>query len=167
MLHDAPHLAVLALGEADREPGVAALLPLHDRVDRAIRYAGDADAALERRERGRVGHAVDAHLVAPDPAARRQLERAREPAVIGEEQQPLRIEVEPPDRDDARQLRRQMREDRVATALVAVRRDESGRLVIAPQPRPLALGQRLAVDPDVVARRRPRWRGWSAPCRRA
>src|SRR6185437_13006237 len=107
MLHDAADLAVLAFMQADGEPGIAALLAVEHRADRAIAHAADSDAGLERGEPRRIGGAMDAHAIAPEPTARRQLERARELAVVGQQQQPFRSEIEPADRDDARQLRRQ------------------------------------------------------------
>jgi hypothetical protein len=56
--------------------------------------------------------AEDAHAVAADPAIARQFQAPRQLAIIGEQQQPLRAEVEPPDRDDARQAGRQLVEYR-------------------------------------------------------
>ena len=54
--------------------------------------------------------AVRAHAIAPQPPGRRQLERAREPAVIGEQQQAFGGEIEPADADQARQVLRQRAE---------------------------------------------------------
>ena len=52
------------------------------------------------------GAAVRAGAVAAHPAAGRQLQRAGQAAVVGEQQQALGIEVEPADRDHPRQARR-------------------------------------------------------------
>ena len=70
----------------------------------------------------------------------------RERAVIGQQQQPFRGEVEPADRDHARQAGRQGVEDGGAAALVAVRGHQAGGLVVAEQPRALRLRDGLAVD---------------------
>jgi hypothetical protein len=45
--------------------------------------------------------AMSAHAVAAQPAGRRQLKRAGEPAVVGEQQEALGIEIEPSDADHA------------------------------------------------------------------
>ena len=98
--------------------------------------------------------AVGAHPIAPQPAGRRQFEHAREPAVVGEQQQPLGVEVEPADADEPRQLLRQRAEDGRRPAGIGVRGHQAARLVIEEEPRALARGQRLAIDRDAVARRR-------------
>ncbi len=116
----------------------------------AVFDAGDREALFQRGEILRLGRAVHAHAIAPEPAALRQLQGARQRAVVGEQQQPLGIEVEPSDRNDARHVLGQMREHGLAPALVLVRGDEALGLVIAPEARALPLGDGLAVDPDVV-----------------
>jgi hypothetical protein len=153
MLEDAAHLAVAPLAQPHLEPGIAALLALELGGDRPVGDAVDGDPLGERLQPIRLDDAVDAHLVAAQPAGRRQLEPPRQRAVIGEQQQPLGIEIEPSDRDDARQSRRQLVEDRRPVLLVAMRRHQPGRLVIAPEPRRRRLGERLAVDLDVARRR--------------
>src|SRR5690348_5680106 len=50
MLHDAADLAILALVQADGEPGIAALLAIEHGADRAVAHAVDGDARLERGE---------------------------------------------------------------------------------------------------------------------
>ena len=94
--------------------------------------------------------ALGPHPVLAHPAGRGQLQPPLQRAVVGQQQQPLGIEVEPPDADHPRHLRRQMREHRVAALLVALDGDEPDRLVVAPQPRRLGRRQRLAVDGDRV-----------------
>ena len=105
MLEHALDLAVLAFAQAEREPDVDALHAIERRLDRAV------DDAVDRRRRRRSASscawsivAVGAHAVAAQPAGRRQLQHAREAAVVGEEQQALGVDVEPADRDDARQV---------------------------------------------------------------
>ena len=107
-----------------------------------------------------VDAAVSAHAIAPQPAGRRQFERAREPAVVGEQQQSLGVQVEPPDADQPRQVLRQRAEDGRAALRVGAGGDEAARLVEQEQPRALAPRQRLAVDADAVGGRDvERWRG--------
>ena len=161
MLEHALHLAVLAFAQADGQPEIRALHAVDLRLDRAVDHAVDGDAAAKLVERRLVDLAVRAHAVAPEPAGRGKLQHAREPAVIGEEQQALGVDVEPADRHHARQVRRKRGEDRRPALRVAVGGDEALRLVEEPEPRALARGERLAVDLDAVGWRRrwsPAWR---------
>ena len=57
------------------------------------------DAVAQRVELRLRDPAVRAHAIAPQPAGRRQFQHAREPAVIGEQQQPFGVEIEPADAD--------------------------------------------------------------------
>src|SRR6185437_1090263 len=61
------------------------------------------------------------------------------------------IEIEPADRNDARQALREFLEHGGAALFVFMRRHEAGGLVIAEQPRRLGGGQLPAVDLDHVA----------------
>src|SRR5262245_25516929 len=98
-----PHLAVLALADRKGEPDIAALDAIDRGLHRAVADAVDGDASAQAIELGLRHAAVGAHAVAAQPAGRRQLERAREPAVVGEEEQALGIDVEPADADQPRQ----------------------------------------------------------------
>ena len=109
--------------------------------------------------------AVGADAVAAEPAGRRQLEDAREAAVVGEEEQALGVDVEAADRDHPRHVRRQGGEDGRPAFRVAGGGDQALRLVVEPEPRALALGQRLAVDGDAVARADVQRRRGRAPGR--
>ena len=147
MLARPADLPVLALVQADREPGVGPLLAVEGRPDGAVADAADGQAPGELVQlRGR-DPAVDAHPVAADPAGRGQLEVTRQVAVVGEQQQPLGGEVEAPDRQQARQSRGQALENG-RPALPVAAGDQTGRLVIAPQTRRLGHGERPAVDGD-------------------
>ena len=97
--------------------------------------------------------AVGAHAVAPQPPGLRQLEQARERAVIGEQQQAFGVEIQPADADEAGQVRRQILKDGRPALRVGARGHEAARLVIEEEPRALARRQRFAVDADAVARR--------------
>src|SRR5688500_12442656 len=99
MLQHIAYLAVLALASADGEPDIGALLAIERGLDGAIADAVDGDAALEPIER-LLRHAAErAHPIAAQPAGLRQLDHARQLAIIGEEQQALGVDVEPADAD--------------------------------------------------------------------
>ena len=89
---------------------------------------------------------MGADAIAPQPAGVGQFQRAREPAVIGQQQQPLGVEVEPADRDQPRQSFRQIVEYGRPALGVGMRGHQPARLVIHEQPRALARRQWLAVD---------------------
>jgi len=108
------------------------LLTFDRRLDRAIGDALDGDAFFQPVERGLVDPAKGADPVAPDPAGGRQFQMPGQAAIIGQQQQPFRCQVQPPDRDDTRHGGRQPLEDRRAALLVAGGGDQPGRLVIAP-----------------------------------
>ena len=91
-----------------------------------------------------------AHAIAAQPAGRRQFQHARKPAVVGEQQEPFGVDVEPADRDDARQVGRQRREHRRSPLRIARGGDEPPGLVEQKEPRALGRGERLAVDAHVV-----------------
>src|SRR5205823_2840176 len=94
--------------------------------------------------------AMGADAIAPQPAGVGQFERTRQPAVIGQQQQPLGVEVEPADRDQPRQSFRQIVEHGRPPFGIGMRGHQAARLVIHEQPRPLARRQHLAVDRDHV-----------------
>jgi len=153
VLQDVLDLAVLALAQAHGDPQVVALHALDARLDGPVVDAVDADAAAQGVEPVLRDLAVGADLVAPQPPGLGMGNGAREPAVVGEEQQALGVDVEPADGDDPRQLLRQAVEHRRAALRVARRRDEAARLVEEPQAGALLGGEGLAVDGDPVGRR--------------
>ena len=65
-------------------------------------------------ERRLIDRSMRPHAIAAQPAGRGQFQHPREPAVVGEQQEPFGVDVEPADRDEARQVRRQRRENRRA-----------------------------------------------------
>ena len=93
---------------------------------------------------------LHADPVFPAPPGAGELEVARQPAVIRQQQQPLGIHIQPTDRQHPRHVCRQCVENGLAVLFVTGADDEPTRLVIAPQARRLAVGQRLAVDGDAV-----------------
>jgi hypothetical protein len=80
-------------------------------------------------------------------------DHAGEPAVVGEKQKPLGVDVEPADGDDPGQFLGQVVEHRGAALRVAGRGHEAARLVVEPQARTLLCRQRLAIHGDLVGRR--------------
>src|SRR3569623_527444 len=96
---------------------------------------------------------MGADAVASQPSGVGMLQRARQAAVIGEQQQPFGGEIETADREQARQAFRQMIDYRRTAFRIVMRRHQPARLVIEKQPRALALRQWLAVDGDDIARR--------------
>ena len=94
--------------------------------------------------------AMGAHAVAAEPAGVGQFKGARKPAIIGEQQQSLGVEIEPADRDQPRQALRQIVEYCRPAFRIGMRRHQPARLVIEEQPRALARRQWLAVDGNDV-----------------
>jgi hypothetical protein len=150
--HHAPNLAVLALADADIEPGIRLELTLERRFDRTVMHAVDGDALFQSVERLLRDAAVDAHAVTPQPSGGRQFQNAREPAVVGQQQQPFRVHVEAADADQPRQVLRQRAEDCRPPFRVGMRRHQPARLVVAEQPRARTARQRVAIDGNAVAR---------------
>ena len=137
------HLAVLALADGEGEPDIGALFAVERGLDRPVAHAVERDAAAQPVERLLRDAAERAHAVAAQPGGRRQFEHARQPAVIGEQQQPLGVEVEPADADQPRQVLRQRAEDGRPPLRVGMRGHQPARLVVEEQPRALAAAQRL------------------------
>ena len=144
------HLAVLALADAEGQPDIGALFAVERRFDRPVTDAIDGDAAAQPVQRLLPHAAERAHAVAAQPACCRQFQHAREPAVIGEQQESFGVDVEPADADQPRQVSRQRAEDRVAAFRVGVGRHQPAWLVVQEQPRAFARPQRRAVDHDPV-----------------
>jgi hypothetical protein len=95
-----PHLTVASLSNGDDQRG-AVLAAASARTEHDLRGTGraavDGDTARQPIEVARVGDAQDARFVDPRDAVPRMREPGGEVAVVGQQQQPLRIEVEPPD----------------------------------------------------------------------
>lgn len=146
----APDLAILAFAQAHCEPAIVRGPALEPRLDGPIDHAIDGDAVREGGKARLIDSAVRPHAIAPYPSGRRHLEPAGEAAIIGEEDQPLGIEIEPADRDHARQMLRQTLEKRRSAPRIPVRRHEAGRLVASPQPGRFRGGDLLAIDQDAI-----------------
>src|SRR5438093_3333869 len=150
MRHDVADFAVLAFADRKHQPDIGALVALQHSVDRTVFDAVDLDALLQFIELRLRDLAMGADAIAPQPAGVGQFERTRQPAVIGQQQQPLGVEVEPADRDQPRQSFRQIVEHGRPPLGIGMRGHQAARLVIHEQPRPLARRQHLAVDRDHV-----------------
>src|SRR4051812_34090346 len=150
MRHDVADLAVLAFADREHQPDIGALVALQRGIDRAVFDAIDLDALLQFAEWRLRTPAMGANAIAPQPAGIGQLERAREPAIVGQQQQPLGIEIEPADRDQPRQALGKIVEHRRPPLGIGMRGHQAARLVIHEQPRALARRQHLAVDGDGV-----------------
>ncbi len=98
------HLAVLALPDRKGEPHIGALLALKRRLDRPVADALDGDAVTQLVQLALADPAMGADAVAPDPGRVRQLQHPGEPAIIGEQQQPLGADIESPDAQQPRQI---------------------------------------------------------------
>jgi hypothetical protein len=132
VVEDGAHLPVLALAQADCEPDVAALRLVECGLDGAVAQPTDLHAALEPVERLLCDSTVRPHPVAPQPTGGRQFQMARQGAVVGEQEEPLGVHVEPANRDHARQVLRQRVEHGGAPLRVLVGGDEPLGLVVAP-----------------------------------
>ena len=136
----AAHLAVLAFGQRDLEPGVGALLAVELGLDGAVAHALDGDAAWRappaapRRPR----HARARDSAAIQPLAGSSSRRARPPSLVSSSR-PSDMKSSRPDRDHARHALGQRVEDRAAAL-----RDR------APSP-----ARRAACDSATAARGRP------------
>ena len=150
MFEDALDLAVLALAQAEREPEIVALDPVERGLDGAVLHPVDGHALLEPVEVGLGDVAEGAHPVAAQPAGIGVGDHLGEPAVVGEKQQPLGVDVEPADGDDPRQVVGEPVEHGRAPFRVTGGGDDAARLVQQPEPGALAGGQGLAVDRDAV-----------------
>ena len=153
MFEHALDLAVFAFAQAHGEPDVGALHAIQMRFDAAIFHAFDHHALGERVELGLIHLAMGAHAIAAQPARGRQLQHAREPAVIGEQQQALGVDVEPAHGDDARKILGHGVENRRPAFGIAVGRHRAARLVKQEQARALTRADGAAVNGDLVGGR--------------
>src|SRR5437763_4302835 len=145
-------LAILAFADAEREPHIAPLHAIERGIDRAIVDALDRCAAPQAVELLLCDRAMRAHAITPQPSGRRQLQKPRQRAVIGQKQKALGVEIQPPDADQAWQIARQICKDRRSALWVGMRCHQPARLVIEEEPRALARRKRFAIDCDAIRR---------------
>ncbi len=144
------HLAVLALGQADAHPDVRARAALDPGLDRAVGDALDGDPRLQAVELLLGGAAIGPGAVAAHHAGGRQFQLPGQSAVVGQEQQALGVQVQAADGDHPRQVLGKAAEHGGPALGVVVGGDQAGGLVIAPEPRRLAVGHHLAVQREDV-----------------
>lgn len=150
MLENDAHLAVLALAQAKRQPYVIALLALDLRFHRPVGNALDLDPLGQRSEGRLIGAAEGAHAVTAQPAGRGQFEQALQPAIIGQQQQPLGVEIEAADGKQPRQIGRQIVEDGRAAFGIAGGSDTAARLMIQEKASTFRFRQGLAVEQHLI-----------------
>lgn len=153
MFENALDFAVLALTQAHRQPAIGALRSVKRRLDPGIMNAVERKAFGEPVEARLIRFAVGSDAIAPKPAGRRKFEHARKPAIICEKDQPLRIDIEPADTDEAWRLGvvpLQIIEDRWPPLRVLVGGDKAARLMEQEELRALTLRQGLAIDADLI-----------------
>src|ERR1700722_12156046 len=98
----------------------------------------NVDAATQLIEFGLGDRAVRAHPITSQPSGRGQLQYPRQRAVVGQQQKPFGVEIEPADADEPRQFFRQPLEYRRPSPWVDARSQKAARLVVEEQPRALA-----------------------------
>src|SRR6266850_4681844 len=143
-------LAVLAFADRKHQPDIGALVALQRRIDRTVFDAVDFDALFQFIELALGDLAMGTDAIAPQPAGIGQFEHARQPAVIGQQQQAFGVEIEPADADQPRQAFRQIVEHRRPSFGIGMGGHQPARLVKHEQPRALARRQRLAIDRDDI-----------------
>ena len=160
MLHDAAHFAVLAFADQERDPDIVALLAFERRFDRAVIDAARSQAPRKLVQLRLLDLPESTNAITPGPTRGGQFEMPREIAVICEEQEPFRVEVEPAHRNQPGQFFRKRFEDRRPSLGVFMRRHPALRLMIAPEPGRLPRRERLPVDKHLICpakRRAPRF----------
>ena len=148
----AADFAILALGQDHFDPHVCAGAAFEIGVDRAVAHAFDLDAVDQLLKLLLRDRPVGAGAVGALDAGGGQFELALQLAIGGEQQQPLGIEIESPDRHEAREVLRQPVIDRRATGRITLGDEQAGGLMIEEQPRRLGCGDGHAIDGDAVQR---------------
>src|SRR5690606_25973781 len=127
------YFAVLAFAQSDGNPDIGALNAFKFSFHAAIEHAIHGNAVLQIIQLLLSDLAVSTHAIAAKPSGGRQLKDTRQPAIIGQQQKPLGIDIEPPNRQHARHFRRQRLKDRWATFRITICRHEPGWLMIKPE----------------------------------
>ena len=153
IFHHPADLAVLALAQPHREPGIRPLLAVELHLHRRVIHPLHRDTRAQPLKLRLAYRPVDPHPVAPQPPGRGQLQPPLDLAIIGQKQQPLRGQVQPPDRHHPRHVRRQALEHGLAPLLVHRRGDDPRRLVVKPDARGFGRGHGHAIHRQPVARR--------------
>jgi len=147
MRHHVADFAVLAFADRKHQPDIGALVaPPASRRSTPYLMPSTSTPFFSSSSWPCVTIAMGANAIASQPAGVGQFERARQSAVIGEQQQAFGVEIEPADRDQPRQSFRQVVEHGRPSLGIGMRGHQAARLVEHEQPRALARRQRLAVD---------------------
>ena len=93
---------------------------------------------------------VSSGAIASNQGGRRELKSPSQTSVIGQQQQPLGIEIEAANRNQPGQTRRQGIKNRRSPLRVAVAGHQSHGLMVADQPSRLCIGHHLSVEGDDV-----------------
>src|SRR5437773_9250772 len=96
------HFAILAFTDGQREPDVRALCAIEHSLDWAVMDARNRHAVANAVEFVLRDRAMRSHPVSAQPSGRRQFQKSRQRAVVGQKQKALGVEIEPPDADQAR-----------------------------------------------------------------
>jgi len=160
MFEDAADFAILALPEAHLDPTVAAGAALQIGVDRAVAHALDLDAVDQLLKLRLADLAEHAGAVAALDAGRGQFQLALQFPVGGQQQQPLGVEIEPPDRHQPGQALGETVINGRAALGIALGGEQARGLVVAEQAGRRRLAHGLAVDGDAVERGEQRGRGF-------
>jgi len=97
-----------------------------------------------------VGLSMRPYPISAQPTGVGQFKDARKAPIIGQQQQALGGNVEPPDRQYTRQRVRQFIEHRRPAFRVAIGRHQPGRLVVEPKACSLGRRQRISIDLNAV-----------------
>src|SRR5690625_31728 len=139
VLADHPNFPVLALAQAEGEPRVAAHLVVEPCLYGAVGNAVDGDPLSQLGQRLFIDPAIDADSIASQPCRCGQLQAPLQPAIVGQQKEPFRVQVKAPDRHDPGEVMRKAVIDGRAALWVARSRQEPFRLVEAPEARGLSL----------------------------
>jgi hypothetical protein len=147
-----PDEVVPSLGHGDLEPGLRRESIEHVDARRARLPVVEAHAAAEPRDRLLAGRPAHLGMVDPRHGVSRVHERRRERAVVREEEEPGRVQIEPPDRvEPLAGAPDEIAHRRPALGIVE-RAHDAARLVEDDRPPP-AHAHGLPVDRDPVAGR--------------
>ena len=150
IFHDLAHFAVLAFPNGHRQPGVACHLPVQTRANLAITDPVNRHPVGNIGKCRRVYMALHPYAIFAAPAGAWQFQMPCQPAIIGQQDQPFGIHIQPPHGQHARQLARQRIKDCLPVLFITVCDHQPARLVIAPEPCCLASGQGLAINCDRI-----------------
>jgi len=152
MLHDLAYLTVLAFTNGDAQPRIAGHLPVELGRHFSIANPIDGNAIGKPWQGFWIDLSLYTNPVFAAPPCAGKLEMPRQIAIIGQQQQPLGVKIEPANRQHPRHGVRKRVKDGLPPFVIPRGDDQATRFVIAPQACWLARRKRLAVDSDAVGR---------------